>query len=1593
MIQYATTDDLRELTNLVRNLQGDVVTLNSSVGELDTLVERINHITTLKDVTITFLTEGDLLQYSKDGTWHNVSPALLADYISGEGGIVDTAVVKTLIAQEGSKLFLSKIYDDVAGGTITFQKGIISSGRIFGKEDLVVGNFITGFFGTGTKVDKLGNIEATSLTLREFLSVPELRFNRIDVVSGELWNSIAFGTIESVDTKDQIATLKLEDGEYGGLHVNDICRGIWHNISGVNETNGGTDECGFEKMQGFSTSYFTPIEILDDHCKRFRYSLKPNSTQHPAAGMKFAVYGNFLDTTRQYSAYSTRSYQRYLKNVNTWIIDWSNIASQFGDLEGLIIPGAPDDGQLHGNGAYLNNVYMTDAIIKFDPLQADEMKGQDAYSVNLTTDNLSVITDNQLNILDEYNQLASLQFGVQAFKGKQELQYSDVYGKDHYMLSWTANGCTVSMANGVFTITRITSTSNKPYIDIIINCEGNTQIKKTVSITFHLQGDALWSTYNDNDSIPDRPTGDGTTNGWHRNYTASAIWMSTKRSIYVDDSSVQWSDPNRFRGASVAGKDGEYTRFVYTQSSVKPSTPTGSTVPPVPSQPNDTCVWQMDPPQGDPEKGIWVWQSIQTVYPDKTTSGWSEPFRLTGADGKDGTDGADIEFVYKLTQNNVPPVLLANSNKDDYKEPENGWYDNPQGVSETWQYEWVAQRTKAAAKTGTGTWGNWQGPTIWSKWGEKGMDGDGYEYIYGRTTAENIVPATPIATTGEDEEYPKFIIKGQAWDGKSYWTDDPQGVRENLMFEWVSTRKKTDGVWSNFQIPSIWAKWGETGLSGGNYIFNYKISPTKPNLPKPNKDYPTAANTAPAEGWSINDNLVPSEGQYVWSIQRFKNPDGSLTPWTQLMRITGADGKDGEDGNSVEFVYARNNTKDSAPATPVDPNGVTDWTGKGPDGTQWYDNPQGVSDALRYEYVSTRSKDRSTQKWSAFSTPGLWSVFGDKGKDGDGYEYIYARFSNYDSVALCDKGETYYPASPSYGAAYINGDYQSDDHIPTKTCKGVNLTYTDDGIDVTTAMPYQVCWTRKKKDGVWGDWGNGCIWTYLAKDGQDGADGDKGDPGDPGQDGADGTDGVDGWSYTMSGAPSAIRSRLAFLQTTSCTLRAIKTNASGVTSQASGYFSAYYYSAGQWNKISSSSNVSTFNVSWSSSLSAIKFWFGFCTDASPSPSSQWTMLSVEAPVVYDGDKGDPGSSGTNDYTIHRDRGYWKSGTTYYANKATVAMSRAEYSKFQNYQNLTVIDYVQYKGLVYLAKADSTGKTPPNDTYWIKSDKLPALVVNDLLANQAKLGNFSFSNNVFTSSNGVLYMDSTTGTLVCTNATISGDITTNRVISKDSNGNKIASMNEFNDGAYIQYYPSGRKQMEFNAGNITYYNDDATNSVEWVLGKNGSIDKSRWYWTSATWYYNKFKGDAFPSGQLGNTTALASKYDELYVTTDLSTVVSTYKTSARKLVASSTNTNAQYNGMWAVSPGDNTEPANATKLPSGLYVQGTTISLAMSIGDGGIVDPGGGSSDNRTWYARRVYWVDSNGKITKEGTMEWTADRAPSTSAQVVSGRRFRLTRG
>lgn len=1318
MAQYATKDELNELIVLVRNLQGDVSTLDTSVGELDTLVERINHLATLKDVTITYITEGDLLQYSSDGTWHNIQPSALGIGGEGGGGIVDTSVVKAMIKQEGSKLFLSKLQDDQAAGIITFNNGLVSNKMTYLKEGVQIGHFVSGMIGgTGAQIDKDGRGEMTSLILREFLEVPELRFNKIDVVSGELWNSIAFGTIEDVDIANQIVTVKLEEGEYSGIKVNDICRGIFHNLGSGNDTESKPDENGFDTVAGFSTSYFTPIEVLDSFGKQFRYTLKPGTTQHPSKSMKFVVYGNFTDPNRRSSAYATRTYKRYLKDVNTWQIDWTNIASQFGLLDGLNIPGGPNDGNLTGDGAYLTNVYMTGALIQFTPEQMDEMKGHDAYSVSLSRETATIILDNNLNIIDEYNQLNQLTFAIQAFKGPVELAYSDVYGEGTYFVEYEATGLKCTMSNGVFRITEITNVSNMR-INITVNCEGLALFKKEFLLNYQLEGDALWVTYNDNDAVPSRPTGRGETDGWHRNYTASAIWMSTKSSRRIEEG--EWGDPVRFVGASVQGEDGQYTVFCYTNSSVQPETPTSTQIPPSDS----VTTWYMYPPERE-SVDVFTWMTQATVYADKSLSGWTKPIRITGETGEDGADGAKIEFIYTLftpTNDKPRPDTPSTSQQDDYIPF--GWSDNPQGVSKEKQYEWVSTREKKAAKIGEGHWSEFSQPVVWSKWGEKGMDGDGYEYIFTRTADVDKVPATPSSI--QQNDYIPTISNGGSTDYN--WSDDPKGVNETYKAEWTCKRVRTDGVWSDFSTPVLWSNWGEQGLSGGHYQYRWKVSSTKPTT-TPDND----------SSWSTNSEQTIEQGQYVWQIQRFVNPDGTTTAWGNIIRLTGADGKDGEDGNSIEFLYARNSTG-VIPQKPAD-NQTTDWTGRGPDGTEWTDNPQGVTPNLTYEYVCQRYKDKATQLWEPYSTPGVWARYSERGKDGDGYEYIYIRQSTWKSQGqLNPSSDPVYIADGNiYPPANVESDaYQTDDYVPNG--------YSDNPETVNSQIRYQYMWARKKEGGKWKAWKNGSLWTNFA------VDGEQGEPGTPG---------APGGSITVSGAPASIRSRLGFLQTTNCTLRAISTSSSGVTSQVSGNYAVYYKSSssGSWSKADSGSGTS-YQLSWSSSLNAEYFWFGFSTDVNPSPSSTYNVWSVEVPVVYDGKDGSDGSDGSDadsSYTLMRDCGVWSSSAYYYNDKATRAMNSSEYVKYQNYNNMYVVDYVVWQGVTYLAKKNHSNVQPPNSSYWETSSKVTALTVNNLLANNAKLGEFNFSGNTFTSSTGTLSLNSYNGELWCSSAHINGVI--------------------------------------------------------------------------------------------------------------------------------------------------------------------------------------------------------------------------------------------
>jgi len=127
----------------------------------------------------------------------------------------------------------------------------------------------------------------------------------------------------------------------------------------------------------------------------------------------------------------------------------------------------------------------------------------------------------------------------------------------------------------------------------------------------------------------------------------------------------------------------------------------------------------------------------------------------------------------------------------------------------------------------------------------------------------------------------------------------------------------------------------------------------------------------------------------------FKTNAGTYGTWSDPIRITGANGEDGADGSDVEFIYTRNNTgtKPSAPTASGTGNSRTfsadDWYGLDNNGVTWTDNPTGVASDMKYEYVAVREKPAGNNtSWGAYHVA-LWSKWGEKGMDGDGYEYIF----------------------------------------------------------------------------------------------------------------------------------------------------------------------------------------------------------------------------------------------------------------------------------------------------------------------------------------------------------------------------------------------------------------------------------------------------------------------------------------------------------------------------------------------------------------------------------------------------------------------------
>ena len=297
------------------------------------------------------------------------------------GGLLDRSVIEVLKSwdnreaseynvfsalrtiKEITRRAISKIGPDRTSFLVSFL-----AGAVFGKE-----GFASGLTGFGAKIDENGNGEMRGLRLWEWLEVPELRLNRVEVYAGIKWRTPGVGIIESVeidtDSEGKLLStgtvhLKLEAGEIGAVAADDISMGIIHfDDRTLNATEDSDDSKGNFRFAGFGTAYFRITGVSGQDNGTFRYSLRPGTTLHPQKYMHFSCYGNFTNHDRQTSVYETRTYSRMLRNQNTWEISAANIAMQSGDLSNLNVHGL----DMTGYSMYLNSVYFTGTVRQMKP--------------------------------------------------------------------------------------------------------------------------------------------------------------------------------------------------------------------------------------------------------------------------------------------------------------------------------------------------------------------------------------------------------------------------------------------------------------------------------------------------------------------------------------------------------------------------------------------------------------------------------------------------------------------------------------------------------------------------------------------------------------------------------------------------------------------------------------------------------------------------------------------------------------------------------------------------------------------------------------------------------------------------------------------------------------------------------------------------------------------------------------------------------------------------------------------------------------------------------------------------------------------------
>lgn len=559
------------------------------------------------------------------------------------------------------------------------------------------------------------------------------------------------------------------------------------------------------------------------------------------------------------------------------------------------------------------------------------------------------------------------------------------------------------------------------------------------------------------------------------------------------DQRTEWSSPVNLKGnkgdTGIKGDQGEQgepgekgpqgvnansyrTVFVYktTDNSYNPGTPEGGYWDIVTNEFFPPTGWVSNADDVEDKKYLWLSQAVFDESGDLINT-WCEPFRMTGEDGKNGTDGRNIEFIYRQVQNiEVYNTLkryidsngLPNDKKrDDYipepnpSDPLNigtKWTDSPSGINEIYQIEVVCSRVR---KSTNEDWGDWSPCVIWSKWGEDGTDGDGVEYIYlvtpskdgdTKVTSEYVeiykMPSRYEALLNSRYQEDEFCFNSDfGYDGY-FWTDEPSDVGPNEPMEWVSSRKQINGKWGEFSSPKLWATYSSDGDSYfTSFVFTRAAISNPPARPTGGSfENPKPYDVIWHDSIPYDSNNLP-----VWMSNRtFKSDDENYqNQWSDPKILS--------DTNDFQVEYCASET--ISPLSKFTGN-ETEWRNK--QAETWGDDTM-IKDPIWMATASCKNGE-----WSN------WVVTRIKGEKGDVGE-------NGTSVSIKSKVQTKQELLDAWGDYIETGKFLPSDPIldPGDGCfvddEGLLYIYSGGYSDEEDNAKFETYWTSIEIKGEPGD--------------------------------------------------------------------------------------------------------------------------------------------------------------------------------------------------------------------------------------------------------------------------------------------------------------------------------------------------------------------------------------------------------------------------------------------------------------------------------------------------------------------------------------------